>query len=205
MDFEKLRKTYNRISGDYTKNHAEDTWDDDFIDLFLKELPEKAIVLDLGCGPGTDSAKLAIPGHKLYGIDLSDELIKIASKQLPDYNFVQGNMTEPLPFENNFFDGVFSKASLLHIPKNEIQKVFAEIIRVLKRNGVLHVAVKKGTGEKSVVENDYGYAYERKFYYWQPEELKKIFIKNNFELLKENEYRKPGSETIWLKFLLRKK
>jgi len=204
MDVKKLKDTYNKIAKDYTEDHAKDTWDDDFIDYFVNELPSGATILDLGCGPGTDAVKLTSKGLKIYGFDLSEELLKIASKRLPKAVFSQGDMLEDLPYENEFFDGVFSKASLLHIPKDKIEIVLKEIIRVLKRNGILHIAIKKGIGEKEVRENDYGYEYERFFSYWQPEEVKSIFTKHNLILLKEGETGNPRTGSVWLKFLLKK-
>ena len=204
MDVKKLRDTYNKIAEDYTKDHAKDTWDDDFIDYFSKELFSGARILDLGCGPGIDAVKLAKKGLKVYGLDLSEELLKIASKQLPEGAFTQGDMLERFPYEDDFFDGVFAKASLVHIPKDKIEQVLKETIRVLKKNGILHIAVKKGTGEREVQEDDYGYKYERLFSYWQPEEIKEIFNKYNFILLKEGGTIKPGTSSAWLRFLLRK-
>lgn len=52
---DELRKTYNIIAADYTKDHLDDTWDDDYRELFVNTLHEHSSVLDLGCGPGTDS------------------------------------------------------------------------------------------------------------------------------------------------------
>lgn len=204
MDVKKLKDTYNKIAEDYTKDHAKDTWDDDFIDYFSKELFSGARILDLGCGPGTDAVKLAKKGLKVYGFDLSEELLKIASKQLPEGIFTQGDMLERFPYEDDFFDGVFAKASLLHIPRTKIEEVLKEILRVLKRNGVLHITVKKGTGEREVRGNDYGYEYERFFSYWQPEEIKNIFNKHSLILLREGEEINPETKSVWLKFLLKK-
>jgi len=206
MDVKKLKDTYNKIAKDYTKDHAEDTWDDDFIEYFSQELPRGAKVLDLGCGPGTDSVKLAKKNKdfKIYGLDLSDELLKIASEQLPKANFLQGDMLQKFPYEDNFFDGVFAKASLVHIPKTEIGKVLEEMIRVAKKNGILHIAVKRGEGEQEVRENDYGYKYERFFSYWQSEEIKEVFNKYNLTLFKYDEKVNPNTGSAWLKFLLRK-
>ena len=49
-----------------------------------------------------------------------------------------------LPFEPESFDGVFAKASLLHI-KRRSSGVLDEIARVLKPNGVVYIGVKTTT------------------------------------------------------------
>ncbi len=204
MDVKKLKDTYNKIAKDYFKDHAKDDWDNDFIEYFSEQLFPKAKVLDLGCGPGIESAKLAKKGFGVYGFDLSEGLLKIARERLPGITFLQGDILEKFPYKDEFFDGIFAKASLLHVPRNKIKDVLKEILRVLKKNGILHVAVKKGEGEKEVCENDYGYEYERFFSYWQPEELKDFFSKYNLTILKEDEWKYPTISTIWLKFLLKK-
>ncbi len=204
MDAENLRNTYNEIAQDYFDDHKNDDWDNDFVELFSKKLIARAKVLDLGCGPGVETKKLSENGFELYGFDLSDKLLKIASRQVPLAHFIQGNMLEKFPFEDQYFDGVFAKASLLHVPKDKITKVFDEIIRVLKKGGVFHLAVKKGNAEKEILENDYGYEYKRFFSYWEPDELEHLFCEYGLTLLEDGSWTNPGKKTLWLKYLLSK-
>lgn len=202
MNPAELKNTYDKIAKDYFDDHQKDDWDDDFVELFSKKLFTKAKVLDLGCGPGVETKKLSEKGFELYGFDLSDELLKIASQQVPTAHFVQGNMLEKFPYEDGCFDGVFAKASLLHIPKEKITNVFGEIIRVLKSGGIFHLAVKRGNTEKEVSESDYGYEYKRFFSYWEPDELQQLFQEYGLTLLEEGSWTNPGKKTVWLKYLL---
>jgi ubiquinone/menaquinone biosynthesis C-methylase UbiE len=204
MDIKKLKGTYDKIAEDYSKDHLEDDWDNDFIGHFSEQLSPKAKVLDLGCGPGVECVKFADKGFNVYGFDLSEGLLKIACEKLPEANFLQGDMLKRLPYEDEFFDGIFAKASLLHVPKDKLEDVLKEILRILKKNGILHIAVKKGEGEKNIKEDDYGYEYERFFSYWQPEELKDLFEKYNLTILREDKWSSSATSTIWLKFILKK-
>lgn len=204
MDTDPLKDTYNKIAHDYYRDHKADTWDDDFFGLFTKELAPHAKVLDLGCGPGVESKKLADRDFETYGFDFSDELLIIAKQEVPNASFVQGDMLEQFPYETNYFDGVFAKASLLHIPKERMDDVLREIVRVLKKGGILHVALKMGDGEKHVAEDDYGYSYERFFAYWQPDELRTLFASHQLAVVAEGTWTNPGKKTVWLKYLLRK-
>lgn len=113
-------------------------------------------------------------------------------------------MLSELPYGDEYFDGIFAKASLLHIPKERINFVFGEICQILKPNGILHIALKQGDDEKVVVENDYGYEYQRFFSYWQPEKLQDIFQQHNLKVLKQDTWTNPGKKTVWLKYLLKK-
>lgn len=204
METRKLADTYDKIAHDYFKEHESDTWDNDFLELFSRILSLKAKVLDLGCGPGVETKKLHEKGFEVYGFDLSKELLDIAKVQTPGASFLQGDMLRELPYEAEFFDGIFAKASLLHIPKEKIESVLKEILRILKKNGILHIAVKSGNGEKEVKESNYGYEYERFFSFWSLEELKELFLKFNLTILKEGSWENFEKKTIWLKFLLKK-
>ncbi|MFC1662988.1 class I SAM-dependent methyltransferase [Patescibacteria group bacterium] len=201
MKSNELRSTYDRIAKDYQADHLSDTWDDDFIQYFIEALFKGAYVLDLGCGPGTDTKKLIQGELKVAGLDLSDELLKIAKKENPTVDFIQGNLFS-LPYEDQVFDGVFAKASLLHFPKKDMPNALREISRVTKDKGIVHIAVKQGQGEKVVTEKDYGYTYSRFFSYWGLDDFQKVLIENGFTVLKAVD--KKYFKIRWLKLLAKK-
>ena len=92
-------------------------------------------LLDVGCGTGNVLALL--PNKKsLSGIDLSDEMIKVAQKRLPNVNFVVGDSSS-LPWNDATFDVINCTDSFHHYP-NPL-KVLKEMRRVLKNNG--HVVI----------------------------------------------------------------
>ncbi|MFH1235883.1 MAG: class I SAM-dependent methyltransferase [Parcubacteria group bacterium] len=185
MDPHDLKSTYEKIADDYHADHAGDTWDDDFIEVFSQMAGKNAKVLDLGCGPGIETKKLVQKGLTVYGLDLSDKLLEIAKKNNPTAEFTEGDMRH-LPYVDGQFDGVFAKASLLHIAKKDIPQVFSEISRVLKTNGVFHAAVKQGEGEKEETEDDYGYSYTRFFSSWSPEEFHRLLTGSGFTITKSD-------------------
>lgn len=182
-DTHTLKSTYEKIADDYHADHAGDTWDDDYIEIFSQMVGTGANVLDLGCGPGIETKKLVNKGLIVSGLDLSDKLLEIARKNNPTVEFTEGDMRR-LPYADGQFDGVFAKASLLHIPKSDILEVLSEISRVLKPKGVFHAAVKQGEGEKEETEDDYGYAYTRFFSYWSPDEFHRLLTESGFTITK---------------------
>ena len=92
-------------------------------------------VLDLGCGNGRLYELLVPYGIEYYGVDLSDELVKIAKKNVPDGKIMQGDITD-LPYEDSEFDLIISVATLHHIPSKEKRlKTVQEMHRVLKSGG----------------------------------------------------------------------
>jgi ubiquinone/menaquinone biosynthesis C-methylase UbiE len=202
MNSTKLRQTYNKIAQQFAEDHSQDTWDDDYIKLFVTSLPKGADVLDLGCGAGNDANKLSEKGLTITGLDISDSFIAIAKAKYPKINFIRGDLLRT-PFNQATFDGLFAKASLLHVAKKDMPRALAEIKRIVKPKGVIHLALKGGEGEGEITENDYGYDYTRFFSYWKMEQLVDILEKARFGIKKKDVWRKSeNSYTIWLKLLV---
>lgn len=91
-------------------------------------------VLDLACGDGLDLAYYKELGAEVYGLDASEELVKIARERLPGADIRVG-LFESNPFEDNFFDIVLSKYAIQ--TSADMKPVFLEINRVLKTGGTL--------------------------------------------------------------------
>jgi cyclopropane fatty-acyl-phospholipid synthase-like methyltransferase len=51
-------------------------------------LRKNSLVLDAGCGAGTKSKYLIKKGLKVVGMDLSEEMIKIAKEEVPLGQFI---------------------------------------------------------------------------------------------------------------------
>ena len=111
--------------------------------LILENIKEGTpqYILDIGCGKGDDLRKVSfINGEKrVYGIDISFESLKIASRKIePARNFkILQARAETLPFKEDSFDIVISSEVIEHL--NEPEKLIREIRRLLKRRGVFIV------------------------------------------------------------------
>lgn len=95
-------------------------------------------ILDVGCGTGNFSIKLAKMGCKVIGIDKSEKMLekakmKAEGKEL-DIEFHKMDVYD-LDFPNESFDGVFSMAAFEFI--YEPKKAYDDMYRVLKENGYL--------------------------------------------------------------------
>lgn len=90
--------------------------------------------LDLGCGTGFFLADVRRHARKAVGLDISFDMLALASKELPDSYTAQGD-AENLPFADASFDAVFCKGSLHHT--RDHAKFLAGCRRVLRPGGVL--------------------------------------------------------------------
>lgn len=79
-----------------------------FAELLEKHTLKKGTILDIGCGTGYFLAITTNKGFKPYGIDISEEAIKITKKQVPDAILINENM-------DNILDGEFSEKTFDNI------------------------------------------------------------------------------------------
>ena len=99
-------------------------------------------VLEIGVGLGADHQRFAQAGAILSGIDLTNRAIEITTRRLQILNLessLQVGDAENLPFENSFFDIVYSWGCLHHTP--DTKKAINEIFRVLKPGGISKVMI----------------------------------------------------------------
>lgn len=103
-------------------------------------LPERATILDAGCGPGRFAAAMAERGHEVCGLDLSPSMLRSASGRLeelggePPLGFCSGSV-EALPFADGTFDAVCSAGVLEYLTCDDY--AVEEFKRVLRPGGYL--------------------------------------------------------------------
>ena len=99
--------------------------------------PNSIQVLDIGCGGGLVAEQMARLGYDVTGIDPSERSIAVARSHAHDaglainYRVGEG---ETLPFEASTFNAAYCLDVLEHV--SDVDKVIAEIQRVLKPGGV---------------------------------------------------------------------
>lgn len=100
----------------------------------------KPRILDVACGTGRFLLQLhkALPGAKLYGLDLSPYYIRYAADVLSeaaDVSLVTDN-AENMPLGNGTFDAVTCIFLFHELPKDARRRVMREVYRVLKPGGI---------------------------------------------------------------------
>ena len=87
-------------------------------------------ILDIGCGDGQLTERIAANGAVVMGVDSSPEMV--AATRESGLKAIEAN-AEALPFKDHTFDAVFSNAAL-HWVRNQ-DAMLSEVHRVLKPGG----------------------------------------------------------------------
>jgi len=112
--------------------------------VFLVNLPPIAGLagLDIGCGEGSNTRKLAERGAKMTAVDIAPTFIRHAREaeaQAPlDIAYLEGDGTA-LPFPDTQFDFATAFMSMMDMPAQD--KALAEAARVLKPGGFLQFSI----------------------------------------------------------------
>ena len=100
-------------------------------------------VLDVGCGTGTLTlmAKRAAPAAEVIGIDGDPKILAIAREKAGHeaVQFDEGLATA-LPYPDASFDRILTSLVLHHLRTADKQRALAEMWRVLRPEGELHIA-----------------------------------------------------------------
>lgn len=140
IDQKQLKKCYNTWALTYDKNARENPVivkdHPIIIDLLKTMISPKDVGLDLGCGTGILTNKIAPFVKEIIGIDISEEMIVEARKNQKTNNikYKIGNISQKLNFPDNSFDFIISSLTLCHI--EDLESVYKEVYRILKKDGV---------------------------------------------------------------------
>jgi SAM-dependent methyltransferase len=137
---------YDRVAHEYANRIYRELeakpFDRAFLDSLARRLPA-GNVLDLGCGPGHVGKYLNEQGVPIIGLDISQEMVKIARNLNPQIEFRQGDMRE-MEFVNESFAGVVAFYSIIHLAPGELVAVCKEVQRILVPGGVFALSFHLG-------------------------------------------------------------
>jgi ubiquinone/menaquinone biosynthesis C-methylase UbiE len=132
---------FNKDAADYDQSRRYSSLRESYPKIVAEALNQPfKTVLDIGCGTGAlmmlihDGKKDA----KLFGVDISEEMIKVAQAKLRNAADLTVSESEKLPFESGSFDLVLCTFSFHHHPNPTV--VFREMYRVLSPEGRIIMA-----------------------------------------------------------------
>ncbi len=122
-------------------------------------------ILDVGCSVGTLAS---VAPERVIGIDKDRKALEINWKK--GFKAKYADVEKELPFENNFFAGIFCSNVIEHL--NNPLFLMKEMFRVLKKDGKL-----------VLLTADYILTHDKENGFWIDYTHKKPFIKKSLELI----------------------
>lgn len=111
---------------------------------FLSHVGFPARLLDAGCGSGRDSLAFSKLGYEVEAFDASKAMVEAASR-------LTGLPVRQLRFQQmdyqERFDGIWACASLIHVPRDEMDHVFKLLAQALKPAGILYCSFKSRSAD----------------------------------------------------------
>ena len=141
LDLDRISARTVRHYNQHAEDYREGTRDHDVrqnIDALLRHIAGEPpfILLDFGCGPGRDLTAFARLGHLAIGTDGAARFLHMAGNDSGCEVWQQDFLKLDLPDAR--FDGVFSNASLFHIPGQELPRVLRQLHATLKLS-LIHI------------------------------------------------------------------
>jgi ubiquinone/menaquinone biosynthesis C-methylase UbiE len=170
------------------------------LDLLKPRVGER--ILEIGFGTGHTLAVLAKAvgsSGKIFGLDLSDQMVRLAKKDLAETGLLKraqlrcGDAAQ-LPYAGNTMDAVFMSFTLELFDTPEIPKVLSECRRVLKTNGRIVVVgmSKEGKHEPLIGIFEWAHKHFPNFIDCRPIYVREALEKADFQI------RKSVKKHMWI-------
>lgn len=143
VDFDEFANKYDEILEDHLNFFGEEN---SYFAEYKIKLVKSTInstplnILEFGCGIGRNLKFLAdsFSGSNIYGCDISEESLNIASQNNPEANLF---LLDPVEIEKhqNKFDLIFISCVFHHINPSERKNSFDVFYSMLEKNGVVYL------------------------------------------------------------------
>lgn len=125
---------------------------------------------DIGCGTGRLEHFLAARGLSPRGVDLSPEMIRVARRDHPGFDYDVADLRE-LPFADASLAGAVCWYSLMYLTPSDRPAAFRELARVIRPGGYLVTSFKAGDSQVRRGGRGTGLGVEFDVYWLSPEEM----------------------------------
>lgn len=204
----KLTRIWQQVPVDYyergiTNNILQRLWHNRKITAFKNLVNNRNFgkILDVGCASGTLTNKISklFPKSIIVAVDVYDKAINYGRGKYPHIKFVRTD-AQNLPFKDNFFDLVICYETIEHVQVPD--KVLRELKRVIKKDGLIIVAMDSGNLLFRIVwwfwEKSKGKVWQDAHLHpFHHNELEQIIRKMGFKIVKKH-FSHLGMEVLFL-------
>lgn len=134
---------YDHIGIDYEKFYGQNHHQISAIEWLINQLNPGSKILDIGSGTGRPTAEMLVTNNfQVFGIDSSNEMIRIARNNVPRATFFEMNMKR-FRIEQTF-DAITAFFSLLHIQKSIFLRTITQFLEYLNPGGYFVFSMLEG-------------------------------------------------------------
>lgn len=172
-------------------------------DRFVAALGGSGRVLEIGSGAGRDALALEGAGLSVRRTDVTPgfvDLLHAAGHRADVLDPLTDDLDDP-EHPGAPYDGVWASASLLHVARADLPVVLTRLAAATRAGGVLHLAVKEGTGEGWSVHGSV--RAPRRFTYWTEDDLHAVVAGAGWTVEQRGHGTSPRGER-WLDLLARR-
>lgn len=167
---------------DNIKNNKTDFLKDNWMEKYKNEINnlEYKVAIDLGCGIGQDTKWLLDRGFDVTSCDISDIALNKLKELVPNSKTMQVDVKEKLPFDDNSIGLINANLSIHYFNMETTIKIFNEIYRVLKPNGLFIGRMNSDKNDGYIkettkeIEKDFYYDYGRYFRLFNKEQFDRL-------------------------------
>lgn len=153
---DKVRAAYAVVAASYADQLCDELADLPFESWLLRrvvELSDGAPVVEVGTGPGHVAAFLAQAGADTTGVDLTPEMVDQARRRYPGVSYQVGDLRQLMrPAAHDGWGAVLAWYSLIHLAASELAPAIGSLVRPLRTNGWLVLALHAGDGVRTVTD-----------------------------------------------------
>ncbi|GBC62812.1 class I SAM-dependent methyltransferase [Desulfonema ishimotonii] len=200
-------ETYDQCAESFEQKFMDLALYKDSLTCFSERLRPGDAVLDLGCGPGNVSKFLTerVRDLHLLGIDLSEEMVRLARKNVPGAEFRAWDIRK-LRLENRSFDAVVAAFCLPFLYDAEAEALIHRVGSLLKPGGQAYLSCMEGDGA-GFETTSFSSGKEMFFNYFSEDFLVNAFTAGQLEIrrrIRQDYPEADGSITTDMIFILEK-
>ena len=168
---------------------------------FLKFLKAEAreTLLEIGCGHGTDAQFFQSQGFRVLAVDNTPAMVKLTAEKGVSAQVLDCYDLDEI---NEHFDAVYTMNCLLHIPKQDFDRVLGLISRRLNENGLMYLGIWGDENFEGIWKKDI-YEPKRFFSFWKTEALLEAL--QRFFRLEYYRRLKPREDRVFNSVIVRKR
>ena len=153
---DKVRAAYGAVAASYADQLCDELDGLPFESWLLRrvvDLADGAPMIEVGTGPGHVAAFLAEAGAEVTGLDLTPGMVDEARRRYPDVTYQVGDLRRLMrPTTHDGWGAVLAWYSLIHLAASELPAAVGSLVRPLRPNGWLVIALHAGAEVRTITD-----------------------------------------------------